>query len=80
MAQTSEQNEQISVENATLSDPTDSDILIKYCLQNKVNKTAIDELLKRGYNSLDALQLVTMEDLSSQNIPMGQQRLIYHLT
>ena len=64
---------------ATISDLSDQDILIKYCLQSKVNKTAIDELLKRGYDSLDALKLVNIEDLSSQNIPMGQRRLICHI-
>ena len=39
---------------ATLSDMSDMDILIQYCLENKVNKTAVDELLKRGFDSLDA--------------------------
>ena len=62
-----------------ISDLSDQDLLIKYCLQSKVNKTAIDKLLKRGYDSLDALKLVNIEDLSSQNIPMGQRRLIYHI-
>ena len=63
----------------TISDLSDQDILIKFCLDNKVNKTAIDELLKRGYDSLAALRLVSIEDLSSQNIPMGQRRLIFHI-
>lgn len=63
----------------TVSDLSDMDILIQYCLQNKVNKTAVDELLKRGFDSLDALKLVNMEDLSSQHIPMGQRRLIFHI-
>lgn len=64
---------------ATVTELSDQDLLIQYCLQNKVNKTAIDELLKRGYDSLDALKLVNMEDLSSQHIPMGQRRLIFHI-
>ena len=63
----------------TVSDLSDTDILIQYCLQNKVNKTAVDELLKRGFDSLDALKLVNMEDLRSQHIPMGQRRLIFHI-
>ena len=79
MALTGVTNEQIAVENVTVSDLSDSDVLIQYCLQNNVNKIAVDKLLKRGYVSLDALRLVAMEDLSSQNIPMGQQRLIFHL-
>lgn len=64
---------------ATVSDLTDQDIMVQFCLENKVSKTAIDELLKRGYDSLAALRLVNIEDLSSQNIPMGQRRLIYHI-
>ena len=69
-----------SAENTvTLSDMSAMDILIQYCLENKVNKTAVDELLKRGFDSLDALKLVNMEDLSSQHIPMGQRRLIFHI-
>ena len=64
---------------ASLGDLSDQDIMIKFCLDNKVSKTAIDELLKRGYDSLAALRLVNIEDLSSQNIPMGQRRLIIHI-
>ena len=36
-----------------ISDLSDQDIMIQYCLTNKVNKVAIDELLKRGFNSLE---------------------------
>ena len=63
---------------ATVSDLSDQDILLSYCIENKVSKTAINELLKRGYDSLAALRLVNIEDLSSQNIPMGQRWLIVH--
>ena len=34
-----------------ISDLSDEDIMIKYCL-NKVKRVAIDELLARGYDSL----------------------------
>ena len=64
---------------ATVGDLSDQDVMIQYCLENKINKTAIDELLKRGFDSLNALRLVNIEDLSSQNIPMGQRRLIFHI-
>ena len=64
---------------AAVSDMSHQDILIKYWLDNKINKTVLDELLKRGFDSLDALKLVKMEDLSSQNIPKGQRRLIFHI-
>ena len=63
---------------ASINDPLDQDILIQYCLQNKINKTAVDELLKRGYDSLDTLKLVNIEELGWQNIPMGQRSLILH--
>ena len=65
---------------ATASDLSDQDIVISYGLENKVSKTAIDELLKRGYDSLAALRLGNIEDLSSQNIPMGQRWLLVHIT
>ena len=64
---------------ATIWDLSDQDILIKYCLQSKVVKIAINELLKHGYDSLDALKLVNIKDLSNQNIPMSQRRLICHI-
>ena len=44
-----------------------------------MDKTAIDELLKCEYDSLDVLKLVNIEDLSIQNIPMSQRRLIRHI-
>ena len=64
---------------ATVSDLSDEDVVINFCLQNKIAKTAIDELLRRGYNSLEALALVEMEDLVSPKIPKGQRRLILHI-
>ena len=73
------ETDQLTIESGHVSDLSDQDILIQYCLQNKVNKVAVDELLKRGFDSLEALKLVAMEDLSSQNIPMGQRRLIHHI-
>lgn len=72
-------NEQSADGMATVSDLYDQDVMIQYCLTNKVNKVAIDELLKRGFDSLEALKLVTMEDMSSVNIPMGQRRLLFHI-
>ena len=74
-----ESSDDANAKMATVSDLSDQDILISYCLENKISKIAIDELLKRGYDSLAALRLVNIEDLSSQNIPMGQRRLIVHI-
>ena len=66
-------------ETVVLSDLSDSDVVIKYCLENKISKDAIDELLKRGFTSLEALQLVEMGDLVGPKIPKGQRRLILHI-
>ena len=65
MPQTEMASEKTASETASVSEMSDQDILIQYCLQNKVNKNAVDELLKRGFDSLEALKLVAMEDLSS---------------
>ena len=51
---------------------TDEDLVINYCLQNKVSKPVIDELLKRRYTSLEALRLVDIEDLDCPKIRKGQ--------
>ena len=64
---------------ASVSDMTDEDLVINYCLQNKVSKPVIGELLKRGYTSLEALRLVDIEDLDCPKIPKGQRRLIIHI-
>ena len=65
---------------AIVMDLSDTDLVINYCLQNKVDKMAVDELLKRGYTSLKALQLIEAEDLSGPKIPRGQRRTIFHIT
>ena len=70
------QNEGENVESVTLSD---EEMVVQFCFQNKVNKTATDELLKRGFTSLEALKLVELDDLSSEKIPRGQRRLIMHI-
>ena len=64
---------------ATLSDLSDMDIVINYCLQNKVAKRVIDELLKKGFTSLEAFRLVEMDGLTGLTIPKGQQGLIVHI-
>ena len=73
-----ENMEQIE-ETVVVSELCDTDIVIKYCLENKISKTSIDELLKRGFTSLEALQLVEMGDLVGPKIPKGQRRLILHI-
>lgn len=68
-----------SVSQGHVSDLSDEDILIKYCLDNKVKKAVIDELLTRGYDSLEAFKLVDMAVLNSAKIPIGQRRLIMQI-
>ena len=51
---------------------SDEELTMQFCIQNKVSKTATDELLKRGFISLEALKLVELDDLSSKKIPRGQ--------
>ena len=58
---------------------SDEELVMQFCIQNKVSKTATDELLKRGFTSLEALKLVELDDLSSEKIPRGQRRLILHI-
>lgn len=64
---------------ARVGDLSDEDMVIKYCLENKISKTAVDELLKRGFTSLEALRLVDISDLVGPKIPEGQRRLIVHI-
>ncbi|MEW8544941.1 MAG: hypothetical protein AB2693_15555 [Candidatus Thiodiazotropha sp.] len=58
---------------------SDEELVLQFCLQNKVSKTAAEELLKRGFTSLEALRLVELDDLASEKIPRGQRRLILHI-
>ena len=58
---------------------TDEERVVQFCLQNKVSKSATDELIKRGFTSLEALKLVELDDLGSEKIPRGQRRLILHI-
>ena len=64
----------------TIDDMSASNQMIKFCLDNNIQKSVIDELLDRGFDSLPALSLVDQEDLKTQKIPVGQRRLILHIT
>ena len=64
---------------ATVSDLSDEDMVINYSLQNKIPKRVIDELLKKGFTSLEAFRLVEMDDLTEPTIPKGQHGLIIHI-
>ena len=71
MAENIEQTDKTVV----VSELSDTDVVIKYCLENKISKDAIDELLKRGYTSLEALQLVEMGDLVGPKSPRASAAL-----
>ncbi|MEW8544995.1 MAG: hypothetical protein AB2693_15835, partial [Candidatus Thiodiazotropha sp.] len=64
---------------ATVSALSPGDEVIKFCLDNKIQRPVIDELLERGFDSLQALSLIDVEDVKSQKIPIGQRRLILHI-
>lgn len=78
-SETSVTNQENESGHMVISDLSDEDIVIKFCLENKISKPAIDELLKRGFTSLEALSLVDVSDLVSPRIPKGQRRLIMHI-
>ena len=68
-----------TVGTGTVSDLGGADKVIKYCLDNKIGKSAIDVILNRGYTSMEAFMLLDMEDLQTPKIPKGQRRLLIHI-
>lgn len=67
------------VETGHVSDLTPKDELIQFCLENNVQKGVINELLEKGFDSLNTLKLVEADDIRSQKIPIGQRKLLLHL-
>ena len=70
----------IPVTLATVSDMSETDKVIKYCLENHINKDVIDEVILRGYTSMAAFKLMDISDLQSPKIPKGQRRLLLHIS
>lgn len=66
-------------ENQAITVMSDEEMVVHFCTSNKVSKSAAEELLKRGFTSLEALKLVHIDDLASDKIPRGQRRLILHI-
>ena len=66
-------------ENQAITVMSDEEMVVHFCTSNKVSKSAADELLKRGFTSLEALKLVHIDDLASDKIPRGQRHLILHI-
>lgn len=68
-----------SDQTATVSEMAPPDMVIKFLLENKIQRGVIDEVIERGYDSLEALSLLDPEDLKTQKIPIGQRRLLLHI-
>ena len=62
------ENEEQTVETLEVSELSDTEVAINYCLQNKIPETRIDELLKRGFMSLKA-QINFLASPSTNVIP-----------
>ena len=71
------ENEQ--TDTVTVTDMSPVDQLINFCLDNNIQRTVIEELIERGFDSLTALSLIDGEDVKSQKIPVGQCRLVLHI-
>ena len=54
----------------TVTTMSAEDQMIKFCLDNNVQRTVVDELFDRGFDSLTALSLVDAEDLKTQRSPL----------
>ena len=69
-----------NVGTAVVSEMSSSDQVIKFLLDNKIQHSVVDEILERGFDSLEALSLLDPEDIKSQNIPVVQRRLLVHVS
>ena len=62
--------------NGTDSEMTPSDMVIKFLLDNNIQRGVVEEILERGFDSLQALDT---QDIKSQKISVGQRRLLLHI-
>lgn len=67
------------VATPTVSDMSPTDHVIKFLLENRIQRGVIDEILERGFDSLEALSLIDAEDIKSQRIPVGQRKYLLHI-
>ena len=58
---------------------TPRDTLIKFCLDNDVQKRGINELLEKGFDRVNTFMLVEAEDIRPQKIAIGQNKLLLYL-
>ena len=67
------------IASGSLSNMGEADKVIIFCLKQKIDRADIDEVLIRGYTSLEALALIDIADLQSPKIPKCQRRLLLHV-
>ena len=48
-------------------------------LENQIQCSVVNEIIERGFDSLEALSLLDPEDIKSQKIPVEQKRLLVHV-
>ena len=65
--------------SAQISDMAPTDLVIKFLLDNKIQRGVIDEVIERGFDSLEAFSLMAPEDITSPRIPVGQRRLLLYI-
>ena len=63
----------------TVTEIDPADQVIKFLIDNKVQKAVIDEIIEWGLDSLEALSLLDPKDVKTQNIPVGQRKLLLYV-
>ncbi|CAC5355477.1 unnamed protein product [Mytilus coruscus] len=58
------------------SQMSDADKVLKWAEAKKLSEATASTLLQLGYDSLEALALLTQDDLSKSKLPIGQQKLL----
>ncbi|CAC5425464.1 unnamed protein product [Mytilus coruscus] len=58
------------------SQMSDADKVLKWAEAKKLSEATASTILQLGFDSLEALALLTQEDLSKSKLPIGQQKLL----
>ncbi|CAC5372678.1 unnamed protein product [Mytilus coruscus] len=58
------------------SQMSDADKVLKWAEAKKLSEATASTLLQLGFDSLEALALLTQDDLSKSKLPIGQQKLL----
>ena len=48
-------------------------------MENEIQCSVVNEIIERGFDSLEALSLLDPEDIKSQKILVGKWRLLVHV-